>query len=200
MIGSPDQGGNVKRLLPTIPIILFLLLNACGAVPGSSLDVPGNWTAIVQPLTATVWTPNSTPFYTPYIIKELFDILNADLPNAHTLEWTFDAEYTVTDVEFHNEQNGPGMFLRMDIRCLCKKENCCFLERTFVVVIDSMKKNADNTVPKIPDGVTRIVVVCWDYKKYNGALSVAWKDMKDYLRGNITGRQFSERVTRTAVP
>ena len=192
----------MKRSLPFVPILLLVLLNACSDF-NSPTAAPGYiHTSVIQSLTATMWTPTPTQTFNANI-PTMVTWLNADLSTANPLEWTLDAEYLVTNVSFPDVQNSQASVFRVDVRCECVNgTECCIPERTFVVIIGSMKRNANTILAQVPGEVSRMLVVCSDLKKHIqvGAMSASWQDVTDYLLGHLTGHQFGARVTRAAIP
>lgn len=189
----------MKRLLPSIPILFLFLLNACN--DGGTSGVPPEMsTAVIQTLTAEVWTPVPTQTFNPNI-SNMISTLNADLSVANPLERTLDAEYRVDNLSFPNVPNNPALVFRVDVRCECMNgDKCCHPERTFVAVVSAMKRNYLFILAYVPGNVSHLLVVCSERKTSIGAMSAPWQDVWDYLMGNLTGYQFGVRVTRTDVP
>jgi hypothetical protein len=177
----------MKRLFPSIPVFFLVLINACGVVDADS-GVPSNMsTAVVQTLTATIWTPVPTQTFNANI-PIMVNWLNADLSTVNSLEWSLDAEYYVTNVSFPNVAGSSALIFRVDVRCECiNSDECCIPERTFVVLMGAMKRNANTLLTQIPMGVSEIMVVCSDHKTPVGAVSAPWQEAKAYLQGYLTG-------------
>lgn len=55
-------------------------------------------------------------------------------------------------------------------------------ERTFVAIVETMKR-FNTSFPPVPQGVTRMMLVCSDQKTKSqiGAVSVSWQDVNSYL-------------------
>jgi len=189
----------MKRLLPFIPILLLVVLNACSNL-GSPTVPPNMSTAVIWTLTATMWTPTPTQTFNPNI-PMMVNWLNADLSTANPLEWTLDAEYYVTNVTFPNVPNSSALVFRVDVHCECVNgSKCCIPERTFVVMMGSMKRNANTLMAQVPGGLHEVMVVCFEHKTQMGAVSASWQDVRDYLLGFLTGYQLGPRVIRTVAP
>ena len=190
----------MKRFLPIIPVLLLMLLNACGA---SAAQASADMQALFdQTMTATMWTPLPTQTYNPNI-PNMVSWLNTDLSTANPLEQTLDAEYRVVNVSFPNLSDSPTLVFRVDVRCECMNgADCCMPERTFVVIMGSMKRNSNTIVAQVPGGVSEMLVVCFDLEQHArvGAMSALWQDVRDYLLGILTGYQLGVRVVRTVVP
>lgn len=187
----------MKRLLPSLPIIFLILLDACSV--GGDPKVPSIMsTLVIQTVTAAAWTPMPTQTDNPYI-PIMVNWLNTDLSSAHSLEWSLDAEYRVINVSFPNVPESGALVFRVDVQCACiNGDECCFPERTFVVLTDSMKRNVNAL--QIPIEVSEIMVVCYKNKTKTAAISAPWQDVKSYLQGQLTGYQLAPRVVRTALP
>ena len=71
-----------------------------------------------------------------------------------------------------------------------------------MVIIGSMKRNANTILTEVPGGVSRMLVVCSDLKKHMdiGAIGASWQDVTDYLLGLLTGHQFGVRVSWATIP
>lgn len=192
----------MKRLLPFAPIIFLALLNGCDSF-GSPPESPGfSHTSVIQTLTATMWTPTPTPSFNPNI-PTMVTWLNGDLLTANSLGWILDAEYVVTNVSLSNMKNSQALEFRVDVLCKCVNgTECCITERTFVLLIGSLKRNGTTIMTQVPGGVSRMLVVCSDHKKHIqiGAMSASWQDVTEYLLGHLTDQQFGVRVTRAAIP
>jgi hypothetical protein len=130
--------------------------------------------------------------------------LNQDLASmANSLETTLDAKYSVTNISFPNFQNSSDLMFRLDVGCICMNSaDCCIPERTFVVIIESMKRNPIANFTQVPAGVRQIMIVCSDLKTKSqlGVESAPWQDVLDYLQGRESGFQLGARVSRIGAP
>jgi hypothetical protein len=188
----------MKRFLPAIPLILLILLNACGNDPGGI--PPAEGTAVGQTQTASVWTPTISPTPDPNESK-IVDWLNAELSDADPLEKTLVANYQVQDVLFPHAPNDSSIVFRVDIRCQCATNTqCCIPERMFVITILAMKKRADKIMEQVPGSVSEVKVVCFDSGLRIAVMAVLWPDVKGYLLDQINGYQLGSRVYRSTVP
>lgn len=190
----------MKRILPFILIILLLFLgNSCGGIPLQNPTLQALQATMSQ--VAESWTPIPTQTANPYI-PLMVNWLNVDLSTVNTLEKTMDAQYQVTNISAI-DPDGSGIVYRMDIGCICMHTtDCCIPERTFVVVIEAMKRNAGTAVAQVPSNISKILIVCYDHTKGNqvGSISALWQDVRDYLLGNTTGYQLGGKVVRTIAP
>ena len=190
----------MKKLLPSIPIFFLVLLNACGVVGVDSAVPPNMSTSVIQTVTAAAWTPVPTQTFNPNI-PLMVNWLNADLSTVNSLEWSLDAEYYVTDVSFPNVTGSSALIFRVDVRCECiNSDECCFPERTFVVIIGIMERKASTLLTQVPGEVSEIMVVCYKHKTQVAAVSAPWREAKAYLQGYLTGYQLAPRVIRTIAP
>ncbi len=189
----------MKRLLLALPLVILLLLNACGNYPIGGPS-PNDTTAVIASLTASVWTPTISPTPAPSPAK-IVEWMNTELSQADSLEQTLDAKYLVVDVSFLNGSSGLAEVMRVDIRCECANGGqCCYPERTFIAAINSMKKRNDKIIEQVPATVGRVKVICYDHMNQFATMSVSWADVKGYLQDQINGYQFGSRVVRGDVP
>lgn len=190
----------MKRLLPFIPVLLLLLVNSC--VQADPLDSTGTATAIANTIYAAIWTATPTPTFNP-AISAMVSWLNMDLVTTNALGATIDADYHVNKISFQNIPNSSALIFRVNVGCTCMNtDNCCIPERTFVVIVESMKKNRDTNLVQVPSEVSRMLVVCSDQKTKSqiGAISASWQDVQSYIWGTLDGHQLGVQVTRIAAP
>jgi hypothetical protein len=189
----------MKRLLLFIPIAFLFFVNACisNAPPTSIPDNVGTDVAHTQ--TATMWTVAPTQTFNPNITN-MVNWLNADLvSSANSLGSAIDARYSVTDIKVEN--HSPLTF-RINISCICMNDaECCVPERTFVVILEILKKNSAATLNQVPPDVSQIMVVCSNQRNAQiGAISVSWQSVQAYLNGHLTGYELGAQVIRTRAP
>lgn len=188
----------MRRSLFTIPIVLFILLNACVNAPTGIPPVQG--TAVGQTQTAAVWTPTITSTPDPNESK-IVEWLNAELASADSLEQILDASYQVQDVLFPFALSGSSTIFRVDIRCQCAvNTQCCVPERIFVATLLAMKNRADKIVGQVPGDVSELKVVCFNNGLNIAVIGALWQDVKAYLQTEINGYQFGSRVYRSTIP
>jgi len=182
----------MKRILFIVPILLFLLLNACGGT-FSSIS-PDTGTAVAKTQTAAIWTPTIVPTHAPSESK-IVEWINASL-NADSLEQTLDAKYEVVNASFPQPTGGSITLFRIDVRCECANNSqCCTPQRTFVVTMNAMQQSGKKIVEEAPSTVAQVKVVCFDHLTAVGAMNADWSNVKAYLLGNIDGFQFGARTT-----
>ena len=187
----------MKRLLLIIPIVLLFLLNACG--DGSAgIPPPAQVTALWQTETAKAWTAIPTTTFNPHI-PTMVSWLNIDLFNTNALGSTMDAQYSVTDITIRNHS---PMTFRINVTCICMNDSdCCIPERTFVVILESLRRNSGSALQQIPADVSQMMVVCSNQRNAQiGAISVSWQAVREYLLGHLTGYELGVQVTRTGEP
>lgn len=189
----------MKRLLPSIPIFFLLLLNACGN--GISTPIPDDvGTRVAQTQTATVAIPSPTQTPNPDV-PNMISTLNVDLSIINPLEELLDAEYQVMDISFETVGGYPDQVFLINVRCKCSSDNdCCHPQRTFVVIMNAMKRNYNFILAHVPGGISHLVVVCSDHKTPIGAISASWPATRDYLSGISTAYQFEKHVNLTEAP
>lgn len=191
----------MKRLFLMIPMLLLFLVNSC--VAGMPISANAIGTALIQTQTATMWTVIPTQTFNP-IIPDMVNWLNADLVStANSLRSTLDAEYNVNNISFPYIPDSSALIFRVDVGCICRKSaDCCIPERTFVVIVETMKMKFGTTLAQVPAATTQIIVICSNpqTKEQIGAVAASWQDVKGYLQGNVTGYQLGIRTTRTVAP
>src|SRR6266498_157031 len=125
----------LKRLLPFVPIIFLI---ACFP-PTEGID-PAYSTAVIQTLTATMWTPTPvTPSATPEPhTGKVVEILNGVLVGSDPLAETMEARFTVLDAWIILDgQTNQARTLMINVDCEWVFTDSCTPERTFVVMIHS---------------------------------------------------------------
>lgn len=191
----------MKRALPAVPLVLFILLNACLSVPDISGSVQGT-------LTALVWTPTITPAPTSMAIGQHFVyLLNLPLSGdffstrLDQLENTIGASYQVLDVGFPRRADGSLVF-QVNFRCICGEENipCCRSERMFVILMKRMYVYRNDFIVDMPADVKEMKVVCYDHLASFEEMTANWEDVKYFLNETIDGHQFGSRVRRKSAP
>jgi hypothetical protein len=187
----------MKRLLLFIPIAFLFFVNSCTEFPRLTDGLIA--TALAETQIAQTRAAVPTQTFNPTIFI-MVDWLNADLMSStNALSSTLDAKYNVTDITYKN--NSPMTF-RIEVTCICMNNaDCCIPERTFVVILESLKRNSSTALSQVPADVSQMMVVCSD--KANspiGAITVSWQAVKEYLLGHLSGYQLGVQVTRTGEP
>jgi hypothetical protein len=79
---------------------------------------------------------------------------------------------------------------------------CCNPERTFMVIVESMKRGASTILSQVPFDVSEVLVICSNYhtKAQVGAVSAPWHDVKGYLQGTVSGYQLGALAKRVVAP
>lgn len=187
----------MKRILPMVPMCLFVFLSACGDVTVTVSDEVG--TAVAQTQTATMWTPtpvtpSATPVPNPLVI---LDALNGALRGADRLGEAMDAKLYVTDVGFDANGNPPlTITLRISVECEWVMHPSCTTERAFVEVIHALEKEGirKKIVEHMPASIEFIQVVAFDHFNQSGTLIVRWQDVLSYVEGKISPEQLAAYV------
>lgn len=187
----------MKRLLLFIPIAFLFFVNSCTEFPRLTDGLIA--TALAETQIAQTRAAAPTQTFNPTIFI-MVDWLNADLlSSTNALSSTMDAQYSVTDITI---QNHSPMTFRINVTCICKnKSDCCMPERTFVVILESLKRNSPNALAQVPADVSQMMVVCSNQDNSPiGAITVSWQAVKEYLLGYLSGYQLGVQVTRTLAP
>jgi hypothetical protein len=182
---------SLKRPFVLIPILLLILLNACG-----NGDVPNSATQ-----TAAMWTitPSPTPIYAPNAFA-ILQVLNTEMERIELmdeiswLEHMIGADYQVSNVLFQYEGSTATVF-QVNTQCECKDgDPCCNPEHTFVETMRVMKIQESVIVSQVPGTVTGMEVWCYDQDNKQAVMSAPWNYTKSFLEGQLTGAQFASQV------
>jgi hypothetical protein len=202
MMGLPILPGrlSVKRLFIAIPLILFILLNACMSHDMNFTDA--EWTTIAEKQTARMWTPTliPTPMYgteRSALTRDLYSgIETAEVLNiSDQLEHTIGVDYQIRDVKFLPENSIATLF-EVDVNCVCVLDRyCCTTQRTFVVVMIAMSQNRLDVLNVVPTTVNSMKVMYFNPNGSSDGLSVQWNDVKNFLNDPNNGSQFIYKVT-----
>lgn len=180
-----------------IPILLLVLLNACGNTTAQITTAEG--TAVGQTQTAAMWTVTISPTIDPNESK-MVEWLNDDLSKVDPLERTLDANYRVVGLTFP-AQNGIAAVFRLDVRCECATYNqCCNPERMFVVILNLMRERGDKITDQVPATVSWMNLVCYDRLNQIAVVSAPWQYVRSYLLQQITGYELGPWVSRGSRP
>jgi hypothetical protein len=193
---NPARGVSMKRFLIAIPVVLFILLNACGVD-----ETAATQTAV---LTST-FTP--TPFYVgtiPVIFKELNQAMEyMEGKNKFSqFEHITGAGYQITYVEIREEDNVAAVF-QVNVRCECTENDvCCSSVRTFLVILMAMDEPIyrENIISMVPQTVRNMEIQCFDHANQTDVITVPWADVQAFLRNNIDGYQLAAKVTAIPQP
>lgn len=189
----------MKKILPIIPIVFLVLLNACES-PASPTVSDNMRNAVISSLTAESWTPTWTATPDPPENK-IVEWLNGELTKADPLEQTLDARYLVIGVSFPFAPASSVQIFKVDLRCECAlNTNCCVPERMFVVLLAAMKGNKDDIAKQVPSNVATIKVICYDHASQVSVIGTDWENVKGYLNGNVSGYELGAKVYRTTFP
>jgi hypothetical protein len=180
----------MKRSLIGIPVILLMLLNACGN-PGT----PAGGTFIT--FTPTITSPPTSSPESSRIVAYLSGVIReteAATP-LDELEQTIGARYQVLDVTFPLDKDGNPIF-QVKINCECAGNGqCCSYQQTFVKTIRAMYVNQAEIIPLVPDSTQYMNVFCYDHLSQYVVIYVLWDDVKKFFSGQLTGSQLASRVS-----
>lgn len=183
----------MKRSLLMLPVLFLFLFNACSG--GTETPFPDQmWTAFAQTNTAMMVTPSPTSTPNPHI-PNMISTLNVDLMFMNPLEGLLDAKYYVWDMSIEHVEGYSELVLLVNVHCECVlSDDCCHPGRTFVVVMNAMKKNYISILAHVPSSVGNLLVVCSENKRQVGSVSVAWIAVSKYLRTEITDYELKDQV------
>jgi hypothetical protein len=141
-------------------------------------------TAVAAQLAASP-TPESITIstLTPEL-SNMVSAINTDLSAASPLGWIMVAQYYVIDVTFDAIPKKTDWTAQVHVGCVCMNStNCCIPERTFVVVVESMRRNFGYVPLMAFDGVGEFRVICSDLKAKEeiGTVSAPWSEVKAYV-------------------
>jgi hypothetical protein len=188
----------VTLLKHFLPFLAIIILVACAP----DLTSPEIQTAVIQSLTATVWTPTPvTPTATPEPnTSRIVDVLNNAMIGSDPLAETVDAKFTVIDARVMlDDTTKQSTTLRIHVECEWVFTDSCTPEQTFVALIRALTVNnklVTKIAPQIPSTVSTLQMVAFDRMVQTGTVIVAWNDLMDYATGRINGNQLGSRITR----
>jgi hypothetical protein len=187
----------MRKFFRFFPFLVIIILIAC-APPGSSAQLnPATITAFSIQQTIQAASPTPTPTKIPDRVA-VVNLLNKSI-SSDELREVIDAKFSVLDVTFEQDQMTKALvWMRIRVECECVFGSCCSTERAFVELMRAI--NNKETIKKIQDDIPttidQLVVDYSDHMILKGTLLVPWKDVKDYVRGDITGGQLGILVTR----
>lgn len=190
----------MKQFLLVIPVILLVLLNACG----------GNGTATSQNVIVSTSSPTTTSTPDPRS-SQMFEYLNLSIEEQETadkynqLEHITGASYQITNVDLPPDTNMSPIF-RIDVRCECTvNARCCSPTRTFVVTVKAIEnRNFRDQILYITDSMTINILEVWisDHADLTYVISAPWQDVKNFIYASpdSIGDGFLLASKVTAVP
>jgi hypothetical protein len=188
----PARGASMKRFSFVVPVILLILLNACGS-PGTTEG------GIFITFTPTFTPPPPTALDTSTIVAKL----NSTIETAETitpiaeLEQTMGARYKILDVTFLQEKDGTSTF-QVKTNCECAANGqCCSHEQTFIKTMRAIylyKDQIIGLVSLVSEPVKYMNVLCYDHESQYVVMHVLWNDVEEFLSGRLTGSQLASRV------
>ena len=190
----------LKRFLPFVPVFLLI---ACFPPTTEGVD-PVYSTAVVQTITATIWTPTPvTPSATPEPhTGKVVELLNNVILGSDPLAETIEARFTILDAQIILD--GPASqagTLRIHVDCEWIFTDSCTPEKSFVVLMHAITAN-DKILGKIrehiPTTINTLQMVAFDHMTQTGMIIISWNDILDYAGGKISGNQLGSRITRLA--
>lgn len=189
----------MKRFLAIIPIILFILLAACGV--SDDQVVPSVGTSVAETQTAVMWTatpitPSPTPVPHEAVIVDTF---NSVMRGADPLQEAIDAKFFITDIGFDAGGNPLVLItMRIDVECEWVLKPSCTTERAFVVLMHAFEKEnvRKKIIEQVPVTIEYVQVIALDHMSQIGLIEVRWQDVLAFITGGITGDQLAARVVR----
>jgi hypothetical protein len=193
----------MKRYLLVIPLILFVVLNACGS-PGTPTTggVFVTFTPTMEPV-AMYASQSAYAFMNLNLAIERLETLD----KFTELEHVTGASYQVTNVDFPLENGMPTVF-QVATRCECARNaECCSPTRTFVVTLLAFNNamtydpNFSNWIQQgVPVEVRNMSVRIFDHATETEVINVPWENVKIFLYqpDSFRGFELGARVTETA--
>lgn len=192
----------MKRFYIVIPLILLILLNACGS-PGMPPEggIYVTYTPTIQ--------PDAMYAYESSII---FSYLNNQIESKEfttefdRLEHIIGANYQVVNVSFPLNPNNGTLLFHVETRCECNlNSGCCSPTRTFIVTLMAMDENPnqyvnDPIITMVPQPVNYLEVWTYDHMERNDEIYVPWTEVQRFLRGEIKGFELASQVRQTPSP
>ena len=201
----------LKHILPFFSILILAVFAACIPEPaiipdtgGASSTVtsfvnPSVKTAVIQSLTAIMWTATYTP--TPILdSQKLITVLNSEMVGADPLSETVEAKFYVMDIEYPiDEQSKEIRTIRIHVECEWIFRDNCTPEESFVNLMHvfiSNDKMIEKVSPLVPSTLRDIQVITFNHMQQNGIIMVRWQDVIDYSAKRISGVQLGSRIVR----
>jgi hypothetical protein len=207
----------MKRSLILVPIILLVILNACGSNQAQMAIIvhQTDTAAAVATLTATNMPPTATPFPTidpnEQQIVNLMNALGVQYQDGFDggsfgdpmfqtkldqLENFMGADFIVFDAAFPPGENNMLTLFQINARCECGTNRpCCTAERMFILTMRELFLNRDYVMGQVPTTVQTMQLLCFDHGRLIATISAAWQDVQSFLYGNLNGLQFGSRIT-----
>jgi hypothetical protein len=194
----------MKYTLVLVPIILLVVLNACGTNPndggGGGEDIPSDvFYRVVATQTAMSWTLTPPP-PTPDIqtIMYYLNLPPSDefVVRLDDLEDTIGAGWKFLNVEFPPDKNNLMSVFQVDVRCQCAGNGqCCSRERGFIFTVLKMKPYISSINQYVPLTVKYMNVVTYNHENQFQGMSADWEDVKNFLTSSMNGSSFGFQVT-----
>ncbi len=186
-----------KRALPFIPLLVMAALGACAQIPDTGIS-SRQVTAVIQSMTATMWTPTPSPTPRPNTLT-IINALNGTIIDSDPLAETIDAKFSVLDVRFPvDAASGQILVMQIDVECEWIFADSCTPEASFVHVMGGLagdEKMVSKIAAQVPATVQSVEVTTFNHMVANGRIMANWGDVLDFARRKINGNQLGARVS-----
>ncbi len=185
-----------KRALPFFPLVVMTALGACAQIPDTGIS-SREVTAVIQSMTATMWTPTPSPTPRPNTLT-IINVLNNEIIDSDPLAETIDAKFNVLDVRFPLD-NGSGQIqtMQIDVECEWVFADSCTPQASFVHLMDGFVgdgKVISKILAQVPASVQSMEVACFNHMVANGRIVASWEDVLDFATHKINGNQLGARI------
>jgi hypothetical protein len=187
----------LKRALPYIPLLAILAMGACGQIPDTGIS-SREVTAVIQSMTATMWTPTPSPTPQPNTLA-IINALNGAIIDADPLAETVDAKFNVLDIRFPLDSGtGQSLAMQIDVECEWIFADSCTPEGSFVHLMRGLvadQKVISKVMAQVPVTVVSVEVTTYNHMVANGRIVVNWQDVLEFATHKINGNQLGARIT-----
>ncbi len=185
-----------KRALPFFPLLVLVAFGACAQIPDTGIS-SRQVTAVIQSMTATMWTPTPSPTPRPNTLM-IINALNAVIIDSDPLAETIDAKFNVLDVRFPVD-NGSGQIqtMQIDVECEWVFADSCTPQASFVHLMAGFVgdgKVISKILAQVPASVQSVEVTCFNQMVANGRIVANWTDVLDFATHKINGNQLGARI------
>jgi hypothetical protein len=193
----------MKRSLVLVPIILLVILNACGDPNSLPPNFNGaQWTEVAARQTALGWTPTISPTPNPNEseIVRWMNVQPANPDGNEVLEETIGPIYMVFGVTFPASFGIQDVF-EVDVNCVCTRNTkCCSPDRMFVITMMKMQPFRDQIMAEVPSSVSWFKLMAFDHYVQIAEVDAPWSSVRGFLSNDITGYELGSQVNIIPVP
>lgn len=185
-----------KRALPFFPLLVILAMGACAQIPDTGIS-SREVTAVIQTMTATMWTPTPSPTPRPNTMT-IINTLNGAIIDSDPLSETIAAKFSVLDVRFPIESASQQVLtMQIDVECEWVFANSCTPEVAFVHLMRGFladEKVFPKVAAQVPATLNLVEVRTFNHMVPDGTVVVNWNDVLEFATHKINGNQLGARI------